>query len=135
MNCLRCGKEVEPGQVFCQECLITAEKYPVSPNASFSLPLQRQTAPVRKPAKKRTVPLEEQVQILRRRLRFFVFWSVVTTVLVALMARPAIAYLLEDHFALGQNYSTFTTQTTAATEPTELSQTLETIPETAADPA
>lgn len=117
MHCLRCGREVPSGKVFCEDCLIHSQKYPVSPNASYTLPPRRQSPPVRKPPKKRVVPLEEQIHTLQRRLRFSILWSLAATLLALALAVPAARYLLEDHFELGQNYSTFTTQTTEATEP------------------
>ena len=31
MNCLKCGREIEEGQVFCNDCLVQMAKYPVKP--------------------------------------------------------------------------------------------------------
>lgn len=36
MNCLKCGREIEEGQVFCNDCLVQMAKYPVKPGTSGS---------------------------------------------------------------------------------------------------
>ena len=38
MSCMKCGKEVSEGQVFCEECLTEMERYPVKPGTPVLLP-------------------------------------------------------------------------------------------------
>ena len=107
MNCMRCGEEIAPGQVFCEECLLTMEKYPVNPNTAVHLPRQRTSAPAKKPVKKRTVHTEDQVRALRKRLRIAIVWCVIATLLAVALSVPAIEHMMEEDFKLGQNYSSF----------------------------
>lgn len=116
MNCMKCGREVTSTQVFCEDCLLDMGNYPVNPDTPVVLPQRGQSPIQKKPPKKRVVPLEEQVRGLRRIVRILAVLHVLVTVLAALMAYPAVQYLIEDHFAPGQNY---TAMTTAATAPTE----------------
>lgn len=117
MNCMRCAREIASGQVFCEECRAIMEKYPVNPDTPVHLPRHRDAAPVRKSAKKRTVSLEEQVRILRKRLRISVIWSLVATALVLAMLYPTVHYLMTDHFKPGQNYSSMVPVETTASTP------------------
>ena len=107
MNCMRCGEEIAPGQVFCEECLLTMEKYPVNPTTPVHLPRQRTSAPVKKPVKKRTVSAEDQVRGLKKRLRIAIVWCVISTLLAAALCVPALKHMMEEDFKLGQNYSSF----------------------------
>lgn len=38
LNCLKCGREIEEGQVFCNDCLVQMAKYPVKPGTAVQLP-------------------------------------------------------------------------------------------------
>lgn len=117
MNCMRCGQEISSGQVFCEECLAHMQKHPINPNTPVHLPRQRDVVPVKKPVKKRTPSMEEQNRTLRKRLRFFVIWCLVSTALVLAMLYPAIRFLMMDHFKPGQNYSSITSVETVETMP------------------
>ena len=69
MNCLKCGREQESEQVFCNDCLLEMEKYPVSPNATVQLPIRKAASPSRKgQVRRRTVSPEEQIKVLNHRL-------------------------------------------------------------------
>ena len=113
MNCMRCGQEIAPGQVFCEDCRAVMDKYPVNPDTPVHLPSRKHTASVKKSTKKRTVSAEDQIVFLRKRLRFFMVWSLIATILAAALMYPAVQFLLTDHFEVGQNYSSIIT-----TEPT-----------------
>lgn len=69
MQCMKCGRETESGQVFCRDCLAEMEKYPVKPGTPVYIPNQAQ--PVRKP-QRYVIPVdpEEQVRRLRRKVRW-----------------------------------------------------------------
>ena len=52
MQCLRCGRETEEGQVFCFLCESVMVKHPGKPNTVVTIPersVRARTAPVRKP--------------------------------------------------------------------------------------
>lgn len=38
MNCMKCGREIPVGQVFCDGCLKVMETYPVKPDTAIHLP-------------------------------------------------------------------------------------------------
>ena len=71
MNCMKCGREIAEGHVFCSGCLEVAEKYPVKPGIAIQLP-GRKTAPSAKKSytKRRQPPTaEEQLLKLKKRMR------------------------------------------------------------------
>lgn len=59
MNCLKCGREIEEGQVFCNDCLVQMAKYPVKPGTAVqlpsaeALPFQRRFIPAAAPRPRR----------------------------------------------------------------------------------
>lgn len=119
MKCMKCGREQESEQVFCEECLLEMEKYPVNPNATVQLPLRKDLPSTRKmQARRRTVSPEEQVRTLKRRLWLLTGILVVTLALVLAMIHPTVNYFIR-HYNLrpGQNYNTITTVET--TDPSE----------------
>ena len=50
MHCMKCGRDLEPGQVFCEECQAEMKKYPVKPGTVVQLPRRREEAPNKKAA-------------------------------------------------------------------------------------
>ena len=70
MSCMKCGKEVSEGQVFCEECLTEMERYPVKPGTPVLLPHREILAPQRKRRNIRRIRKpEEQLAALRSTLR------------------------------------------------------------------
>ena len=120
MQCMKCGREIPAGQVFCEECLAEMEKYPVKPGTAIRLPSRREEPQVKKPAsRRRQLTPEEQVKGLKRRL-----WavSIVMTLLLALTTGclyMAVSYIWENEGKPlpGQNYSI--AETKDAVEPTD----------------
>ena len=107
MNCMKCGREIDGDQVFCQECLFEMEKYPVKPGTSVQLPPRRE-----QPSPKKThtryrgkMSLEEQVRYLRKQLWILSVILAVCLILLAVLAVPAFRHFRENHFLPGQNYS------------------------------
>ena len=111
MNCLKCGREIISGQVFCEECLLEMAKYPVDPDTPVAIPHRTQTANARKTAKKRTPSPAEQIASLRKLVRFLTALLIVFILLVLILIDPALAHLMKDNFAPGQNYSSYTSTT------------------------
>ena len=44
MACMKCGKDVNEPQVFCDECLAVMERYPVKPGTAIQLPKRQPRA-------------------------------------------------------------------------------------------
>lgn len=112
MNCMKCGREIEEGQVFCPDCLEEMEKHPVKPGTAVLLPRPRPVSPVKKAyAKWRQPPApEEMVVRLKKRLRILLLVWLLTLVLLAMFAYPTVRDFLEQETLLpGQNYTTITT--------------------------
>ena len=121
MYCLKCGRETAGEQAFCIDCQVVMEKYPVRPGTLVQLPKRKESSAPKKAPKRRTVPLEEQVKTLRNRVRILTILLLVCAVLIAAMVYPSVSYLMDDHFAIGQNYSsvTATSAPTGAAETTK----------------
>ena len=56
MGCIKCGRDLEEGQIFCQSCLEVMAKYPVKPNTAIQLPDHKDSAAPKKSAPKRRQP-------------------------------------------------------------------------------
>ena len=107
MKCMKCGRDVESGQVFCPECLKGMEAYPVSPNVSVRLPRRPDPVQPRKQPRRRQLSEEEQIRALKKRVRILTWLLVAAVVLIVLLAIPAVRYLLKETLYLlpGQNYN------------------------------
>ena len=118
MNCLKCGRETEEGQVFCEACREKMKDYPVKAGTPVRLPHRAyEPAPVKKPRWHPAPTMEEQVQKLRRQNR--ILTVVLCVVLLFLLVAGAISarYLLDKTpFRPGQNYSSMD-PATAPTSP------------------
>lgn len=108
MNCMKCGRETDSEQIFCESCLLQMEKYPVKPGTAVKLPERRETTAFRRAPKRRTVNLEEQVKVLKRRVLRLTVILILAVALILLMAPLTIQHLLEDRYKPGQNYSVVT---------------------------
>ena len=108
MQCMKCGRDVEPGQVFCENCHEQMEKYPVKPGTVVILPRSPQyhQQPKRQPV--RIVPADEQIRTLKKRNRILSWCLALTAVVSVLSAWTAICLRVEyeGKYLPGQNYST-----------------------------
>lgn len=109
MNCMKCGREVALGQVFCKECLADMATYPIKPDTPVNLPPQpvktssRRSKPARKPRKP-----EEQILILRR-IALGLFLALLLVSLAFAVTTYSLSQKLCKHTQTalpGQNYST-----------------------------
>ena len=113
VQCMKCGQDVENGNVFCQVCLEDMKKYPVRPGTVVQLPKHQEAQP-RRPMPKRKQPstLEEQVKTLRKWARALCAALAVTLALLALTGYLLLrAYRVEEKLLPGQNYSAATSAT------------------------
>ena len=63
MNCLKCGREIEEGQVFCNDCLVQMAKYPVKPGTAVQLPSRGSAAVSKKVHSRRRTKAAPEEQL------------------------------------------------------------------------
>ena len=107
MGCMRCGRDVPGEQAFCEDCLLEMEIYPVKPGTAVMLPKRKETPPVRKQPRRKTLSPEEQIRHLKHKARNLTIALLLALLLAALLAVPAWEHLMEDNFLPGQNYTSF----------------------------
>ena len=108
MSCMKCGRELEAGQMFCKECLAEMEAYPVKPETVVLLPKRKGSMAFKKTRQRRQTP-EEQIAALEKRGRMLVaalFLSllVLVSVIVGFSVREREIDLKE---LIGKNYSSY----------------------------
>ena len=103
MNCLKCGRELREGQVFCDACLESMEKEPIKINTPVVIPPQPKT----KPSRHR--PLfnpDEEVKRLQKVNQNLILWLILTSVAAALFAFGLYHQeFLEVVEEIGRNYN------------------------------
>ena len=92
MYCMKCGRDIKPGQVFCESCLQVMEQHPVKPDTVVHLPRRSGTNSTKKP-RKRVLSAEEQIALLKKRSHRLAFWLTLSLLLLGL-SLGALAYLL-----------------------------------------
>ena len=111
MNCLKCGREIEEGQVFCNDCLVQMAKYPVKPGTAVQLPSRGSAAVSKKVHSRRRTKAAPEEQ---KRIRILSALLSVCVVLLIVLSVVTLRYMSANRLLPGQNYSAVTT--TAATE-------------------
>lgn len=111
MNCMKCGREIGPDQVFCTDCLVDMERYPVKPSTVVQLPKRGETAAPRKGHFRPILTPEEQIRKLKKRIHRLISALVVVLLLFAGLAFY-FARHLQTHNQLrpGQNFSVVTSE-------------------------
>ena len=118
MNCMKCGRETQEENVFCQSCLLVMDRYPIQPGTVVLLPRHRETSVNKKNIKKRTLSAEEKNYKLRKIVKVLSILLTIAVIAIVLMIKPTFHYVMEDHFEIGQNYSSvIQSETTAAKSP------------------
>lgn len=112
MNCMKCGREIALGQVFCKECLADMEQYPIAPGTPVPMfntnPI---VAPKRPTSARKQKKPEEQVAGLKKwilslsliLLAVVLGFSMVTAILVHRLEEA------EKDESRDQNYSSLDT--------------------------
>ena len=117
MNCMKCGRETNSENVFCQECLLDMEKYPVQPGSVVLLPRRRESYVIKKTPRRHIPSPEEQIKLLRKWLMILSIVLAVAITAIVFMFRPTMHYVMDQHFEIGQNYNTvIPTTVTSASE-------------------
>ena len=116
MQCMKCGREIPVGDVFCQECLDDMKRYPVKPGTAVHIPKQQP----KKPQERRPVMTpERKVEVLSRRVRVLSWLLTLAVALAICLGALTLSMIREGDtgFAIGQNYSAgLQTESTDATE-------------------
>ena len=108
MYCMKCGREVEGGQVFCADCLVQMEQEPIPIRAAVKIPRQPlNNHKTRRPA----IHYEEEVLRLEKaneRLRIWVILLAMSAILLGMAVYyKEVVQAVED---VGKNYSIVETQ-------------------------
>lgn len=118
MRCMKCGRDTENEQVFCESCREIMAKYPVKPGTVVQLPRRDQQIPKRTQSwRYGALNAEEQIKRLRRTVRNQA--ALIVLLLAAVISLSWLSVKLyqenEKKVLLGQNYFT-ATETTAPAE-------------------
>lgn len=106
MNCMKCGRETQGEQVFCNACLDAMAAYPIKPGTPVTIP-KRPQKKVSEPVKKEKP--EEIISQLRKTIRTWRLTALVFFLLLVLsVSLLGWHFATAEHggFAIGQNYST-----------------------------
>ena len=108
MYCMKCGRQTQEDQVFCDSCLETMERYPVKPGTVISLPQRNTPAQEKKSTHRKEPSAAEQLAQLRRMIRWL---TVIIAVLSFLLCATAVMLIrmLDTQTparTIGQNYTT-----------------------------
>ena len=107
MSCMKCGREISLGQVFCKDCLEDMSRYPVNPATPVQIPLQPPAVHTsRRPTKKSKKP-EEQVLRLRKvvRIQATVILCLLTIIFLLGFYGYKKFYTPGEVFRPGENYN------------------------------
>lgn len=107
VNCLKCGREIEEGQVFCNDCLVQMAKYPVKPGTAVQLPSRGSAAVSKKvhPRRRGKPAPEEQLRTLKVRVRILSVLLALCVVLLIVLSVVTFRYMSANRLLPGQNYS------------------------------
>ena len=120
MNCMKCGKEVTDDGVFCTDCLLEMESYPVDPGTVVLLPRRSESSIQKKQIKRHVPPPEEVIASLRKKVLILTLLLFACITAIVLMFEPTMHYVRDEHFEIGQNYSSVTPSPASVTPaPTE----------------
>lgn len=115
MECIKCGREIVPGDVFCTTCLEDMEKYPVKPGTPVHIPRREPRIIVERRAK---ITPEMQMEALKRRNRILSILLALSLCAIALLVIFGDLFRqdVSEDVAKGQNYSAVQSESTEATD-------------------
>ena len=109
MNCLKCGKATEDGQVFCPQCQEKMARHPVKPGAVIHLTQRIVPLTDKKSATKvREDAPQDQLLQLRKLIRWLIATITLLSLLLCATAGMLVQTLTKDNVtpAIGRNYTT-----------------------------
>ena len=111
--CIKCGREIGPDAVFCEECLADMERHPVKPGTPVIL--HQKPAFVRRNPSRKVKKTEEQIRGLKRTVAWL--WALIVLLALAL---GVVTYFWLTRFGHqastplpGENFQTSQTQGTS----------------------
>ena len=109
MNCMKCGREVDEGRVFCDECLEYMERDPIKMNTPVLIPAQ----PPKKSSPRRQVvnPEEEVKRLEKLNQNLFLILMLLFTTTLLLLGYVFNQEVLQVVDELGKNYHVIETVT------------------------
>ncbi len=109
MRCLKCNRETDGNQVFCEECLAQMKQEPVKPGIPITLPKRPPSVP-RTPPRPKIRP-EEQIAHLEKKISRMGRWITALVMMVLILSSILIyTFFYSEHkFDIGQNYTPMTT--------------------------
>lgn len=125
MNCLKCGRAISEDEVFCVDCQLDAQRYPVDPNTAVYIPRRKAPEAPKKAVRRKAVTPEDQIRILRRRLHSVTVLLILLLALMLVMIYPIFSQMTAKHYQKGQNYSPMVTVPSSATVPFETTNPVE----------
>ena len=109
MNCLKCGNKTKGDQVFCSHCLEVMETYPVKPDVHVQIPSRRTLpAPKKSWRRRKNLTLEEQIELLRRRVHRLTALTALLAILLGVTAAMLFHTVNNNgelELDLGKNYT------------------------------
>lgn len=114
MTCMKCGREIPLGQVFCKDCLEDMSHYPVNPATPVQIPVQ--LPPVhanrRSARSKKAKKPEEQVLRLKKlvRVQFIVIFCLLAMIAGLGFYGYKKLYNPAEHHRPGENYNSTETR-------------------------
>ena len=97
MACIKCGKDTASGAEFCEECLAEMSHYPVKPGTPVILPKRTEHTNT-KHSKKKALKPEQQVLLLKRKVRWL--HGICIALFLLLAAAAVMIWLMWDVTAI-----------------------------------
>ena len=110
MGCMKCGRDLQDGQIFCGSCLEDMDRHPVKITAPVLIPARKALDSASRRPVRRKLSAEEQIRRLRRRNKVLSFLLALTLMLAIFFAYVSVLHFMEEDRRLpGQNYSSMET--------------------------
>lgn len=111
MNCLKCGKEVGSSRVFCDDCLLSMDSYPIEPGTPVHI--HQRTPRPEKPVRRSSTGYADTVRSLRKVIRWLCVALAGLTFIVCVLC--GCLYYALNHYnkedTIGKNYTAVETDT------------------------
>ena len=115
MNCMKCGRETQANEIFCEDCLDHMQRHPVPPNTLVYVPTEKDRASVKKHAASHpVVTAEDQLKRLNRKVHglwLLLMLTLGAAVFFALLSLDTIHEMNVANF-MGKNYTAITSSAT-----------------------
>lgn len=119
MQCMKCGREIPSGNVFCEDCLRDMANYPIKPGTVVNIP-PRTRQPVKRPERRQPTQ-QQRLESLQKRVRILAYALTLSIALLIGVGALLLSMLQEtdDGPLPGQNYSTAESTNSSGQEQTD----------------